>query len=137
MKCSMYWSNISKRNEINMGPGYNRLMGYNMAKGDFVIFMDDDDYYIDDLFFYKAYNILINDNTLSFVSGNSFIKRDNNISLIESQMNISGFINGIDYLNGFQFKYSKPHSFRPNPSARAPTSLFLPIRNQGLPCPSV
>ena len=25
-------------------------------------------------------------------------------------MNISGFINGIDYLNGFQFKYSKPHS---------------------------
>ena len=42
------------KNKKNMGPGYNRKIGISSCDGEYIIFMDDDDYYIDNDFFYKV-----------------------------------------------------------------------------------
>ena len=39
------------RNYENMGMGLNRQKAYNLSKGDYVIFCDDDDYFIDNTYF--------------------------------------------------------------------------------------
>lgn len=101
---------IYLKNNVNKGPGYSRLFGYTCSKGEYIVFMDDDDYYIVNTFFCDAVKILDCDLSLSLVAGNSFIKKEPQQALEESPMNISGFISGLKYLNGFQFKYSKPHS---------------------------
>lgn len=41
-------------NNTNKGPGYNRNFGFKKTKGDYIIFLDDDDYYIDPSFFHNA-----------------------------------------------------------------------------------
>lgn len=46
------------KNRINMGPSYNRKLGYLMSSGDYVVFMDDDDYYIDNNSLLSKENIL-------------------------------------------------------------------------------
>ena len=98
------------KNRINMGPSYNRKLGYLMSSGDYVVFMDDDDYYIDNNYYFQAIHILENMPSLAFITGNSYIKKEPNEQLIQSPMNISGYMFGYKYLDGFQFKYSKPHS---------------------------
>lgn len=103
---------VYKKNNSNMGPGYSRKLGYSISSGEYIIFMDDDDYYTDFDFFSKAIKIF-NENQLnrvSFVSANSEIKYEYNNSFKKDKLNISGLIQQIDYLNEFQFKYSKPNS---------------------------
>lgn len=98
------------RNTCNKGPGYNRKRGFKLAKGEYIIFMDDDDYYIDNSFFKKAEKKMEEDKSLAFVSGNAFLRYEPQTDLVDSPINISGFIKRIDYLENFQYKYSKPYS---------------------------
>lgn len=100
------------RNKVNKGAGYSRKIGYKISNGEYLIFMDDDDYYTDFDFFYKAieiFNANLNNN-LSFVSANSEIKYERNNSFKKEKLNVEGLINQTDYLKNFQFDYNKPNS---------------------------
>lgn len=98
------------RNETNINAGLSRNRGYNYAKGEYIVFMDDDDYYVDRFFFRKATHIHEQYVSLAFVSANSFIEDITKGSLACSQMNRDGFIDGQTYLDCFQTGITKPNS---------------------------
>lgn len=97
-------------NSINMNAGYNRNLGFREAKGDYVVFLDDDDYYIDNNFFSKAINIHNSYGDLAFVAANAFIEEKQNKKLIVSNINMTGIIKKDQYLKGFQINLKKPLS---------------------------
>ena len=101
------------KNQKNYGLLYNHSVGFKRTNGDFVIFMDDDDYYTDKNFFKRAINKLNEDESLSFVASNVEIKYEKDGRITQSPLNISGFITKESYLSNFQFKYSKPLSTFP------------------------
>lgn len=99
------------KNKVNMGPGYNRLLGFNKANGEYIIFLDDDDYYTDYNFFHDAIEKFNKNKNLAFVSGNNYIKNEDEDNLIENKLNFRKKITCIEYLNNFQtLKYPKPQS---------------------------
>ena len=63
------------RNETNRGPGYSRRRGFLEARGEFLVFSDDDDYYTNPRFFSEAVRVLSGDagGRLAFVSANAKI----------------------------------------------------------------
>jgi len=100
------------RNEKNMGPGYNRNLGFKHAKGDYVIFMDDDDYYVDCDFFNKAIQVFEENaqENIAFVSGNAYVEDIDQNKTIESNIGCVGFVDGIEFLTQIGSKYTKPKS---------------------------
>jgi len=96
------------RNKNNYGAGYSRKIGYEKSKGEFLIFADDDDYYTDYDFFYKAIKEF--DTDIAFVSGNSLIKYENTGKYNFIPLNVKGKINRRLYLQNFQNGYDKPNS---------------------------
>jgi len=105
------YSNVKYyRNSKNMNAGYNRNYGYKKSKGEYIIFLDDDDFYLDENFFNKTIKKHLDYNGLSFVSSNAFIENivKNKIEL--NNLNISGRVSGRKYLEKFQVEYNKPLS---------------------------
>lgn len=98
------------KNDKNMGVSYNRRRGYNQSHGEYIVFMDDDDYYTDNKFFEKAVNYLNTYDTLSFVGANAIVKYEYDGHTTDKQLNASGFIKNSKYLKEFQLKNNKPHS---------------------------
>ena len=103
---------VYMRDSVDRGPQYYLKYGLRISHGDYVVFMDDDDYYVDKDFFTKAMNIFLNSPAhLSFVSANvkcyDILKEK---YLPYHPLNISGYIAGIEYLEKFMVKYSKPTS---------------------------
>ena len=95
-------------NETNCGPGYSRKFGFSVCDGRYVVFMDDDDYYTDPLFFRKALNEL-DSGHYAFLSANAQILEPNG-TFTDSPLNTTGVMAATDYLSGFAKKYKKPHS---------------------------
>lgn len=95
------------RNSANKNAGYNRNLGYSISNGQYIIFLDDDDYYIDRNYFYKAIKKHLEYKDLSFVCANTLIHNiltnKTNISI----MNVKGLMNSEEYLQNFDFKYDK------------------------------
>jgi glycosyltransferase involved in cell wall biosynthesis len=61
------------KNQINRGPGYSRNVGLKIAKGDYVCFLDSDDY-LHPLFFEKCLNKIQNcKSEISFVYSNTML----------------------------------------------------------------
>ena len=58
-------------NDKNKGPGYSRKMGLKKAQGEYIVFLDDDDYYTDNSFFHTAVDILEKNSDYVFVSANA------------------------------------------------------------------
>ena len=107
---------IYVKNPEKVGPGKKHQIGMKLAHGEYVSFPDDDDYLCDEYFFSKASELLEKDKSLSFVSGNSYFKYEDkpeNDQLEKHCINVKGKINGLEYLSGFQSKYSKPLSSFP------------------------
>lgn len=97
------------KNSSNKGPGYSRNLGYRLSKGEYIVFMDDDDYYIDDTFYQNAVRILEQNPAVGFVAG--FAKHGYTNGIIkEHPLNLSGYIGGRTYLNNFHINWNKPDS---------------------------
>ena len=98
------------KNKENSGAGVSRKNGYDKSKGNYIIFMDDDDYYTNDDFIERAIEILKLKENISIVSSSSMIEYVNEGRMIESIMNIEGEISNVEYLSSFQQKYMKSNS---------------------------
>ncbi|WP_262316608.1 glycosyltransferase family 2 protein [Lacticaseibacillus parakribbianus] len=61
------------QNRKNLGPGYSRQAGLSASKSAFVVFMDDDDFYVDTSFVSRALSILENQQeNIAFVAFNAY-----------------------------------------------------------------
>lgn len=96
------------KNKKNSGCGFSRKLGYEKSTGKYIVFMDDDDIYCDNNFFEKAISAF--NNNIAFVSANSKIKYEVENKIEYKPLNINGEINGLEYLEKFQFEYMKPNS---------------------------
>lgn len=99
-------------NKHNSGAGYSRKVGYEKTKGDYIIFCDDDDYYIDNNYFFDAVNIMKKDEIVLICSNAcTLYEKENKYEF--NAINVQNMIKADEYLRGFQFKYSKPSSTFP------------------------
>lgn len=96
-------------NSINQGPGFSRKFGYSRCHGDYVVFLDDDDYYTDNSFFSKAMKHFLEEEYL-FVAANAVVLDAETGVKTDSKLNVSGKMNSIEYLKGFPCDFYKPHS---------------------------
>lgn len=95
-------------NDISLNAGGSRRRGFLESQGEFVTFVDDDDYLIDNDFYIRVMNIFEKNPNLSIVAANSLDKYEDIGTFERKQINISGYIDNQKYLSGFQFKWSKP-----------------------------
>lgn len=98
------------KNKLNQGPEYGRTLGAKKALGKYIVFFDDDDYYIKDNLFERALNKFEEHPDLAFVSFNANQLDDKTNTIIDHQLNIDGYIDGKEYLEKFQWYYKKPLS---------------------------
>lgn len=96
-------------NAINRGPGRNRATALNMAKGEYILFLDDDDYLIDNNYITSAIVKHEEMNNLSFVAANVYIK--NKDGLKSKFLPVEGFVRSEEYFLNFEKEpYLKPTS---------------------------
>ncbi|MBR0257675.1 MAG: glycosyltransferase family 2 protein [Synergistaceae bacterium] len=103
------------RNEKNSGQEYSRMIGFRQARGKYVTFLDDDDYYTDYEFFAKAAKIFVeheNDNIpLAMVCANAKFLNVTTGESNDSNIGRPGRVKGIDYI--LKPEYRKPPSVFP------------------------
>lgn len=98
------------RNYENLGAGLNRQKGYNLSNGDYIIFCDDDDYYIDNNYFFDLVK-LFKDESVNVICSESYIYYEKDDKYVYSHLNLDGGkIDSIEYLKNFMTKYHKPQS---------------------------
>ncbi len=100
------------KSDKNMGPGLNRLKAFNeYAKGKYVVFMDDDDFFIDKRYFEKAVSIHEYYKNISFVAADTFVEKKENKEMELMELNLFGEIRKESYFLFFQsYEYPKPSS---------------------------
>lgn len=104
-----FYKNIKyAKNKINSKAGKTRQNGYRMAKGKYIIFCDDDDFYVDDEFVFKAVKIMEYDSSINLVGFNNFVFRQYNNSIEYKSISYFGKCNSLDYITSFQVNYFKP-----------------------------
>lgn len=96
-------------NQNNSGAGISRKNGFLASSGDYIIFCDDDDYFIDFTYFQNIIDIFENE-SISMICSNSFVFDECTNSYSFNKLNLDNIISSKDYLSGFQFKYMKPYS---------------------------
>lgn len=101
------------RNEQSKGPGLTRQRGYLNSNGEFVVYLDDDDYYIEPRFFEKALAVHKENPLLALVAGNTVTYNNERDVCIFKKLNVSGFLEKEKYLLGFVREYDKPSSSFP------------------------
>ena len=91
----------------------NRQKGYNLSHGDYIIFCDDDDYFVDNNYFSDIINIF-KDESINLVCSESYIHNEEKDKYVYSSINIKDkIIDSIEYLKKFMIKYNKPTSTFP------------------------
>ena len=96
-------------NEIPLNAGKSRRKGFLESKGEYVAFIDDDDYFIDPHFYERAISIFSQYPELSVVAANSINKCEDTLKYEKVCINIEGYVKGMEYMSGFQFKWYKPN----------------------------
>ncbi|SDA42368.1 glycosyltransferase [Methanobrevibacter millerae] len=100
-------------NYENLGMGLNRQKGYNLSTGDYVIFCDDDCYFIDEDYFFDLINIFKDEN-INIICSESYTHYEKENKYVYSSVNFNdGQIDSIEYLKNFMIKYRKPTSLFP------------------------
>jgi glycosyltransferase involved in cell wall biosynthesis len=103
---------IFMRSETNSGPGNNRRRALAAhGDGEFILFLDDDDYLIDRSYFTRAVNVHRLHPELSFVAANVFLEYSQSRKLSISSLELDPIIDKHDYFMNFEQKgYPKPAS---------------------------
>lgn len=100
-------------NYENLERGLNRQKGYNLSHGEYIIFCDDDDYFIDNDYFSNLINIFKDDN-INVICSESYTHYEKKDKYVYSSLNLDeGPIDSIEYLKNFMIKYKKPQSLFP------------------------
>lgn len=97
-------------NKENLGVSESKKRGYKRCTGDIIIFSDDDDYFIDYLYFNKI-NKIYNDNQDCIMTTASTLyhyEKDDSYAL--KKINFDFPLENDKYLKGFAVKYIKPGS---------------------------
>ena len=100
-------------NDKNLGPGGSRHRAYTASTGEFIVFADDDDFYIEPTFFTKAIALMIEYPALSMVCANSIICNVEANTLTFEPVSFHGIMSGESFFRGFSSKYRKPNSTFP------------------------
>lgn len=99
------------RNEKSLFAHNSRREGYKFASGTFIVFMDDDDFYIDEFFFSKVKSVFADDKRIGAVLGATTVYEDDTgLFGNKTDLNAIGCINQKEYFNNFGVKYTKPLS---------------------------
>lgn len=61
------------KNSENIGPGKSAKRGYDLSIGDFIIFMNDDDFYIDNSYFNKCINLYLTYENISLIASDTIV----------------------------------------------------------------
>ncbi|MEK5252099.1 glycosyltransferase family A protein [Paenibacillus sp. FSL F4-0125] len=103
---------IYMRNEKNSGPGNNRRKAFAAhGDGEYVLFLDDDDYLIDMNYLSKAVDFHNLHPEISFVAANVFLEYSKAKQLKISSLQLNKIIKKQDYFMNFEKKgYPKPSS---------------------------
>ncbi|KAI7266222.1 hypothetical protein KC345_g8233 [Hortaea werneckii] len=103
---------IFMRSETNSGPGNNRRKALaEHGDGEFILFLDDDDYLIDRSYFTRAVNMHRIHPELSFVAANVFLEYSQSQKLSISSLELNPITDKHDYFMNFEQKgYPKPAS---------------------------
>lgn len=108
------------RNGKKTGPE-KRKAGFYKANGEYIIFLDHDDFYLDSLFFERAVSFFEKTGTdkrkqkevFSCYASNALEYFEDTNSYEIKKLNVSGSYSGKEYLYGIQLKYNKPLSLFP------------------------
>lgn len=97
------------------GPGLNKRLGWQYVRGEYVIFLDDDDYYVSSQFIAKSVNSLIANPNLSVVAFNSYIQEMHSHKLILTKTisPVNTIIGSKTALESFMSTLDKPNSTFP------------------------
>ena len=101
------------RNETSLGPGGARRRGYLASGGAFVVYIDDDDQYLEPRFFETALRAHREHPGCALVAGNTVTYSAEQRFCSFRPLNVTGFLPGRDYLLGFIRRYDKPSSSFP------------------------
>lgn len=103
---------IYMRKETNSGPGNNRRQAFAAhGNGDYILFLDDDDYLIDTNYFTRAVEFHLQHPEVSFVAANVFLEYSKAKELKLFRLNLDPMIKRRDYFMNFEKKgYPKPAS---------------------------
>ena len=99
------------RNEKNLGAGQSRKRGYQLSQGEFMVFLDDDDLYVDIDFFSKAIEKHQEYEDLTFVCAHAYLEDIRTGKRKVHRLNFKDGLHSRKYLQGFQTIYQKPYFF--------------------------
>ncbi|CAH1219288.1 hypothetical protein PAECIP111892_04708 [Paenibacillus auburnensis] len=103
---------IYMRSETNQGPGNNRRKAFAAhGNGEYILFLDDDDYLIDSSYFSRAVSFHKLHPEISFVAANVFMEYSKTQQLKISSLGLRSITPKQDYFKNFEQKnYPKPAS---------------------------
>ena len=102
------------RNADNSGSEVSRLNGFRIARGKYIVFIDDDDYYTDYEFFAKATAVHENsESPLAFVCADGLVLETETGLKTPHKTGKPGLIKGTDFLLRWGKGYRKPTSVFP------------------------
>ena len=102
------------RNTDNSGSEVSRLNGFRIARGKYIVFIDDDDYYTDYEFFAKAIAVHENsESSLAFVCADGLVLETETGLKTPHKLSEPGQIKGTDFLLRWGKEYRKPISLFP------------------------
>lgn len=100
------------KNETSLFANGSRKRGYEHAQGKYIVFLDDDDFYIESGFFRFAKEILEKHGNVAGVFARAKVLCDGVYSSVSS-LGGAGIVDGKTYINGFPKTYPKPCSTVP------------------------
>lgn len=101
------------KTEGKRGPGLNKRLGWDYVKGQYVIFLDDDDYYVSNDFILKSIKLLLEKPELAVVGFNSYMGVEDRIIISDTLYPLNTVINSTMALYKFMISLPKPNSTFP------------------------
>lgn len=103
------------KTEGKRGPGLNKRLGWNYIQGQYVIFLDDDDYFVSRNFIPQSVKVLLTHSSLAVVAFNSYMElvEKNKLLTTPTLYPLNKIIKSEDALHSFMSTLPKPNSTFP------------------------